>query len=346
MKMKTGRKEMLPMKTIITMCILSTAVLGNPCESQNYALSFDGTGDFVVIPDNFELSGGANKSITVEAWVWIEGSGIQSFVTKFADSCSKTWGMSYHLPGGQLSFETERNCSNYISMAGTISSKTWTHAAFTFDGTTNTVNLFLNGKFVGTAPADPLFLTQSGILFGSRYVWDTSTFALKGMLDEIRIWSAARTQEEIQNSMNNSLAGDEENLIGYWPLNEGSGQHVFDWSNYQNHGMLGVNDSLSGDSFDPQWVELGPLFNTSLDCNENNILDKCEKDTDKDGIIDDCDIDIDNDGVENELDVCNFSAIGVAVDFEGRSLGDIDLDCDTDLEDFGLFQRGFFLTGE
>ncbi len=102
----------------------------------------------------------------------------------------------------------------------------------------------------------------------------------------------------------------------------------------------------------------------SLDCNLNQAPDECESNGDDDFIIDDCDNcfevanrdqvdfdddgigdacdpDIDNDGVENEFDVCDFTALGAAVDEEGRSLGDIDQDCDTDLDDFGLFQRGF-----
>ena len=54
-----------------------------------------------------------------------------------------------------------------------------------------------------------------------------------------------------------------------------------------------------------------------------------------------CDPDIDADGVPNKFDPCPFTALGVAVDVDGRSLGDIDLDCDTDLDDYRLFQLGF-----
>lgn len=104
------------------------------------------------------------------------------------------------------------------------------------------------------------------------------------------------------------------------------------------------------------------------DCNTNEIPDDCESNSDDDKHIDDCDNcidvnnpmqadfdidgmgdacdpDIDNDGVDNELDVCNFTFIGAAVDSEGRSLGDLDLDCDTDLDDYRLFQSGFTGTG-
>lgn len=55
---------------------------------------------------------------------------------------------------------------------------------------------------------------------------------------------------------------------------------------------------------------------------------------------DDCDDDIDGDGIANS-DACEFTKLGTTVDADGRPLGDIDLDCDTDLDDFVLFQQGF-----
>ncbi|MCK4658074.1 MAG: SUMF1/EgtB/PvdO family nonheme iron enzyme [Phycisphaerae bacterium] len=51
--------------------------------------------------------------------------------------------------------------------------------------------------------------------------------------------------------------------------------------------------------------------------------------------------DVDGDGVDDALDVCNNTPAGTAVDAEGRPLGDVDQDCDTDLDDYALFQQGF-----
>jgi hypothetical protein len=41
-------------------------------------------------------------------------------------------------------------------------------------------------------------------------------------------------------------------LVGWWPLNEGSGQTVHDWSGKGNHGKLGSTNGA--DSADPSWV--------------------------------------------------------------------------------------------
>lgn len=51
--------------------------------------------------------------------------------------------------------------------------------------------------------------------------------------------------------------------------------------------------------------------------------------------------DSDGDGVDDSIDVCCQTPPGTLVDAEGRPVGDLDLDCDTDLEDAALFSQGF-----
>jgi hypothetical protein len=80
-------------------------------------------------------------------------------------------------------------------------------------------------------------------------------------------------------------------------------------------------------------------------CNDG-IDNDCDALTDCDDPI--CDLDpvcagsdMDGDGVDDSIDVCNNTPPNTAVDALGRPLGDIDLDCDTDLNDFNLFSQGF-----
>jgi hypothetical protein len=51
--------------------------------------------------------------------------------------------------------------------------------------------------------------------------------------------------------------------------------------------------------------------------------------------------DTDGDGVDDAADVCDNTPADVLVDAEGRPRGDLDGDCDADLEDASLFQLGF-----
>lgn len=50
-------------------------------------------------------------------------------------------------------------------------------------------------------------------------------------------------------------------LQGWWPLNEGSGQTVRDWSGKGNHGFLGTTPQV--DSSDPTWVD-GVFWGSAL----------------------------------------------------------------------------------
>ncbi len=111
------------------------------------------------------------------------------------------------------------------------------------------------------------------------------------------------------------------------------------------------------------------------DCNTNGILDECDADSDIDGVIDDCDncpsdanpeqadfdsdgqgdvcdLDIDDDGILNDDDVCDSTPMSAIVNGRvitdppgdpllGTIRGDLDGDCDCDLDDYATFQADF-----
>jgi hypothetical protein len=80
---------------------------------------------------------------------------------------------------------------------------------------------------------------------GWRFSWPSGTSAppeghgcFPGVLLELRIWNYVRSQAEIQRDMNKPLKGDESGLIGYWTLDEGSGNVVYDKTVNANHGTI------------------------------------------------------------------------------------------------------------
>jgi hypothetical protein len=90
----------------------------------------------------------------------------------------------------------------------------------------------------------------------------------------------------------------------------------------------------------PDFIEIS--VGASEDCNDDEVPDECQADDfDNDGTIDVCDEDSDDDGVDDTVDLCRFTPLQSPVDADGRPLGDINDDCDVDLRDCLLFQRGF-----
>jgi hypothetical protein len=85
--------------------------------------------------------------------------------------------------------------------------------------------------------------------------------------------------------------------------------------------------------------EYYPECTSNADCDDN---DACTLDT---CTLDGCCTheptqDDDADGVANDCDACPNTPPGVGVDSEGRPLGDLDGDCDTDLRDLQPFLSG------
>ena len=65
-------------------------------------------------------------------------------------------------------------------------------------------------------------------------------------MDEVRIWSVARSQAQIQGSMNTEMTSPTANLAGRWGLDEGTGSTIADSSG----NGIGGNTVAS-----PAWVD-------------------------------------------------------------------------------------------
>ena len=72
------------------------------------------------------------------------------------------------------------------------------------------------------------------------------------MVDEVRIWSVARTAAQIAASKNIEITGAQAGLMGRWGLNEGSGTSAADSSGN------GITGTLVGTPT-PSWVAGFPI---------------------------------------------------------------------------------------
>ncbi|MFO8002143.1 MAG: LamG-like jellyroll fold domain-containing protein [Marinilabilia sp.] len=231
--------------------------------AQNYSLEFDGNSNYVKIDPLNSLYDNTNLEITVEAWIFpTDLSGRHTVFSNRFGNASDSW---------QLEVGTGYNHSNVVAVTGvstwvaesddnTINTNQWNHVAMVYQwdndaGSSNT-SIFVNGEQVAlqqetdyqfAGNSDPVTIgagTNGGSFFNGR-------------IDEVRVWSVARSQTEIQEAMNDGLTGDENGLEAYYTMNDGSGTITSDSSPDNNTG------TLKPDGSEPKWVaDFSSSFNS------------------------------------------------------------------------------------
>ncbi len=212
----------------------TTAVAGT-------ALHFDGINDSV---DIAHTPGQISYPFTVEAWVkTTDADGI--VVSKYVGSSGNGWQMG--MSGGKLAAWFFRPGGTiFPSGAGivgatTINNGAWHHVAFVVDSTGG--RLFVDGVsdgFSGWTTGTPGPATTTAPLrLGNETTGFLYPFA--GTLDEVRIWSVARTAAELQANKNAELAVMPPCLVGYYKFNQGT-------ADGNNAGVTTLADTTGGAS--------------------------------------------------------------------------------------------------
>ena len=102
--------------------------------------------------------------------------------------------------------------------------------AGTYDSEVGLARLYTNGvlaasktTLVGGTPLAGLPIRQSSqpLLFGKLGHFSVFNYA-RGEMDEVRIWSVARSGADIARDMSCPLSGSESGLVGYWDFESGA----------------------------------------------------------------------------------------------------------------------------
>lgn len=206
------------------------------------ALHFDGVNDSVDIPHS---AGQLSYPFTVEAWVkTTDADGI--LVSKYVGSSGNGWQMG--MGGGKLTAWFFRpGGAIFPSGAGivgatTINNGAWHHVAFVVDATGG--RLFVDGVsdgFSGWTSGTPgPATTTAPVRLGNETTGYLYPFA--GTLDEVRLWSVARSAAELQANKNSELAVMPPCLVGYYKFNQGTA----DGSNAGVTSLVDATDGASG----------------------------------------------------------------------------------------------------
>lgn len=252
--------NIMPLKKQFHFIIL---LLSTALSAQN-ALNFDGVDDYIQT-DYKGIEGDGAR--TVEAWIKVEPSDTWRFIVDMGTS-----GI-----GQRFSFKINNNARFIrIEVGGggiygktTITDNKWHHVAATFDPelSENQFKLYVDGNLDGEGDLDIEVntVTNKPVRIGySNY----NLGPFEGVLDEVRIWSVARTAEDIKTNMNTEIC-DAPNLELYYRFNQGSAngknKHIKNalelTGNAQNSELIGFN--LAGST--SNWVAGSPITPTPID---------------------------------------------------------------------------------
>jgi hypothetical protein len=136
----------------------------------------------------------------------------------------------------------------------------WVHLSFAYTGNHGTLSFTVNGTEypVKTQTGAPTLNFTTGVVtLGASQNFGFGGF--DGLLDEVRIWSIARTPAEVARDMKVVLKGTEPGLVAYYRFSEGSGTFTDDVTANATH-RLSVCTAVSGNrcaaanTANPTWV--------------------------------------------------------------------------------------------
>lgn len=247
------------MRRIITTLILSSLIgFLHEVQSQNVALNFDGSDDFV--QTTYPGISGQN-SRTVEAMIRTtancdpNNSGKQKVIVDWGTASTGGRFTLNILWGNALRLEVS---GSGLSGQTAINDGKWHHVAATYTqvGKQNEIALYVDGVLdtSGSIPTTVNTGSSVNMRIGQR-VDGVNNF--EGDIDEVRVFSHVRSQSDIKADMDKEYCSYPKGLVAYYKINEGnagssnsSNKTAKDYSGSKN-GTL-TNFTLSGSS--SNWI--------------------------------------------------------------------------------------------
>lgn len=214
---------------------------------QNQAIRLDGKQDYVMFGDQY---GDLTAPFTISAWAYLqERSFYPAPIFTNRNSVSAYNGFRLIIDKNYVSLEYgdgfgsskaafRRGRAAYVKLLP----GTWNHVAAVVVNP-DSICLFLNGVNVGGEyTGDSVHPMRSdspdGFTTAGYFVSNGVENWFKGMIDDIRLWDRALSEDEIRVGMCHALTGNEPGLIGWWDFNEFNGKVIYDKSPRKYHGKF------------------------------------------------------------------------------------------------------------
>ncbi len=201
------------------------------------ALQFNGYDQFTTVPDapKFDFT----TQCTLETWVYLDFAPASpvALISKGADAWELTLAANskivFHTSGTTAedpSAPTNRIAAPDLVSATRLDPGAWTHIAAVWDAAAGRKDIYVNGQLDASATNLQGAITANNlpVLFAARPSAAGASELFRGTLDEVRLWSLARTGPQIGANFPRDLNRTEPALAGFWDCNEGTGLIIRD----------------------------------------------------------------------------------------------------------------------
>jgi hypothetical protein len=168
---------------------------------------------FVQVPHSADLH--PTDAITIEFWVNLREAGdCRSLI-------GKNYRQTYYVNVCGTTLRSYLRGDGSLKEGGEVPTQVWTHVAVVYDGSTR--RHYINGVQVASFPQTGTLTSNTGPLrIGSDVSYE---FTPRAWIDEVRIWSVARTAAQIQSAMRTAISTPMAGLVAVWSF-DGNAQDV------------------------------------------------------------------------------------------------------------------------
>jgi hypothetical protein len=238
------------------------------------ALIFNGTSGNISIPHNSNQV--PTAEMTIEGWIYPLSTGTVNtnmIMMKGNYGYGLALGASGCSGGAKLNYWTSPSCGTAITSSGSVPFNAWSHVAVVVKlSPVQSLEFFINGISAGTATTGININNGSNqaLILGMQGTGCSCNY-FSGRMDEIRLWSSARTQAQIIANMNTSIAAASPSLQLYLKADNSFSTTVSDLSSNATNGTIISGVTWEVPSSAPVNVSSNYLWSTAATTSVVNI---------------------------------------------------------------------------
>lgn len=213
---------------------------GNAIQFNGTQIDYENTSGVLVGSNEFEFTG--SNSFTVECKFKRNGalaSSIAGLVTRWQDDTDTlaNWVIEVDSATDFLVAGARRTGVSSAVFGSTAIGTSWHHTEMAYDGTNNTLRLWLDGIFEGSVVvtgglSNPSDAVKTWI---GRFDYSSGQLPFNGIIDEVRISNIARHTTDADYTPPAAPYSSDANTIGLWHFESSIAGHTHNWNNIYQH---------------------------------------------------------------------------------------------------------------